>query len=349
MPAPYIHLRDRRQPILPPTANSTPQPAVGPRAAPTDSRAKPKPAPSAAASPAVVVDHQSPAAQVPGVRKRMRAAHPYTAQREDELSIQRNDELFVLEEQVDGWCRCSAIKNGNTGWLPLNFLIEVEEETFTPPGTDTLPTKSATTVSTSSNGDAMFADSAVMSCATVMYDFTASQPNQLTLRRGDVIWILEKTNNDWWQARTFSGLVGFAPAIYVREESELQNMRTTSQTNTPGATMEPAVDPNEYKSKPWYHGDIPREQSEAILKEAKTIGSWLVRASAKATGVISVNVGSHIEHFPFLFEPADAMFSFGPRRFESVFALKDYYETNAIFTLADKTQIFLKKPIDKKK
>ncbi|CEP07022.1 hypothetical protein [Parasitella parasitica] len=61
--------------------------------------------------------------------------------------------------------------------------------------------------------------------ARVMHDFTAENPVELTIRRGEMIHVLSKVDPatggpcDWWQGRTANGTIGIFPANYVQIEN----------------------------------------------------------------------------------------------------------------------------------
>merc|ERR1712168_647402 len=41
--------------------------------------------------------------------------------------------------------------------------------------------------------------------------------NGMDIKKGEVMLLLQKTNNDWWSARQATGQEGYVPATYVRE------------------------------------------------------------------------------------------------------------------------------------
>lgn len=53
--------------------------------------------------------------------------------------------------------------------------------------------------------------------ARALYDYTTTQPDELPLRRGDVLEILDKEDDPWWTARNGSGKLGLIPKNYVNE------------------------------------------------------------------------------------------------------------------------------------
>jgi myosin-1 len=54
--------------------------------------------------------------------------------------------------------------------------------------------------------------------AKVLYDFAGQKENELSIRAGEVIEIVQKENNGWWLAKT-SGGQAWVPAAYVEEQA----------------------------------------------------------------------------------------------------------------------------------
>jgi hypothetical protein len=52
--------------------------------------------------------------------------------------------------------------------------------------------------------------------AVAMYEYTASQPDELSLRVGDRVEVLEKVDANWWKGR-LNGKVGLVPATYLKQ------------------------------------------------------------------------------------------------------------------------------------
>eukprot|EP01147_Barroeca_monosierra_P000666 gene666-7883_t len=51
--------------------------------------------------------------------------------------------------------------------------------------------------------------------AKVLYDFEGSEENELSLAAGDVIKVIDKSDNNWWQGVTKNGEEGFFPSSFV--------------------------------------------------------------------------------------------------------------------------------------
>ena len=50
----------------------------------------------------------------------------------------------------------------------------------------------------------------------VLYDYQANESDELTIKPGDVINIIDKYDVEWWQGE-LNGTVGIFPASYVEE------------------------------------------------------------------------------------------------------------------------------------
>ncbi|TVY90443.1 Myosin [Lachnellula willkommii] len=52
----------------------------------------------------------------------------------------------------------------------------------------------------------------------VLYDFAGQSANEITLRKDELITVIQKENNGWWLAKTSEGQ-GWAPSAYLKEEA----------------------------------------------------------------------------------------------------------------------------------
>lgn len=51
--------------------------------------------------------------------------------------------------------------------------------------------------------------------AVALYDFTADGDDELSVREGEHLIVLEKDGDEWWKCRTTDGREGVVPASYV--------------------------------------------------------------------------------------------------------------------------------------
>jgi ribosomal protein S17 len=132
--------------------------------------------------------------------RRVRAMYAYSAQRLDELTVKEGDDILVLEEEKDGWFRGVLCHNNVSGWLPLCFTSDVSSSSKAAGvGSLEAPKRNSQSMLFNTVLSSEASKTNVISCCAVVYDFDATQAGQLTLRKGDVLWILEKTNENWWQ------------------------------------------------------------------------------------------------------------------------------------------------------
>ncbi|XP_044260068.1 uncharacterized protein LOC123008342 [Tribolium madens] len=53
------------------------------------------------------------------------AIHNYSASQPDELALSRGDVINVLRKMADGWYHGERIRDGQTGWFPANYTVEI--------------------------------------------------------------------------------------------------------------------------------------------------------------------------------------------------------------------------------
>ena len=76
-----------------------------------------------------------------------------------------------------------------------------------------------------------------------LYPFTAIEPGDLTLAKGEEYEVLDDSQDHWWQVRNKKGEEGFIPSNYVKEKDAL-GLQTYD----------------------WYFADMSRQRAESLLK-----------------------------------------------------------------------------------
>ena len=126
-------------------------------------------------------------------------AYSYTATDKNGLTVRRGDEIDVLEKDRSGWWigRCK-VRSSAIGIFPSTFIVKKGEEAAV--GLTnyqiTLPIR---------DGDLFVATTS----------FTAQDVNDLSFRVGDVIEIIEGSNNVTWWIGVCDGISGRFPADCV--------------------------------------------------------------------------------------------------------------------------------------
>uniref|UniRef100_UPI003F7787AD Spectrin alpha chain, non-erythrocytic 1 n=1 Tax=Gallus gallus TaxID=9031 RepID=UPI003F7787AD len=50
----------------------------------------------------------------------------------------------------------------------------------------------------------------------VLYDYQEKSPREVTVKKGDILTLLNSTNKDWWKVE-FNDRQGFVPAAYLKK------------------------------------------------------------------------------------------------------------------------------------
>ncbi|KAI1362717.1 P-loop containing nucleoside triphosphate hydrolase protein [Xylaria arbuscula] len=69
--------------------------------------------------------------------------------------------------------------------------------------------------------------------AKVLYDFASQRENELSIREGDIIEVVQKENNGWWLAKNGAGQA-WVPAAYVQEQAPAPALVPRSPPPPPG-------------------------------------------------------------------------------------------------------------------
>ncbi|KAM9179329.1 GRB2-related adapter protein isoform 1-T1 [Mergus octosetaceus] len=147
--------------------------------------------------------------------------------------------------------------------------------------------------------------------SVALYNFQATEKDELPFRKGDTLKILNMEDDQNWYKAELYGCEGFVPKNYIK-----------------------------IKPHPWYAGRISRHLAEELLLKRKYLGAFLIRESESAPGEfsVSVNYGQHVQHFKVLRERNGKYFLW-EEKFNSLNELVDFYRTT---TIAKKQQIFLR-------
>uniref|UniRef100_A0A3B3VHX9 SH3 domain containing 21 n=1 Tax=Poecilia latipinna TaxID=48699 RepID=A0A3B3VHX9_9TELE len=140
--------------------------------------------------------------------RKCEVAFAYTPQNEDELELAVGETLEIIREIEDGWWM--GLKNGKLGAFPSNFVKEIF---VSPKG---WPKLSEAVF----NKDVYHVISRVslqgVEYCQVMFDYKATAPDELELKKGNIVAILNKETEDegWWEGE-LNGRHGFFPDNFV--------------------------------------------------------------------------------------------------------------------------------------
>lgn len=208
----------------------------------------------------------------PSLNIRALAKYKYVGTREDELSLEKGDEVIVMEKEADGWWRgrCGA----RIGWFPFNYVEEVAQG-----GGDPTP-------ATLQPSEKSFA------CGVIaLYSFNSGNPEELAFQKGDLMDIIDQPADDpdWWEARLADGTTGLVPRNYVEVVHDAEPVfgagkpsggppRQQAAAAIP-SLLQGSRPPPPFAHEPWYHGKVARRDAEALLNTQAQNGQFIVRSS----------------------------------------------------------------------
>lgn len=205
----------------------------------------------------------------PSLNITARARYRYQGNREDELSLEKGDEVIVMEKEADGWWkgRCGA----KIGWFPFNY---VEEVGTAGPSSTAAPDKAVR-------------EKRFVCGVIALYSFNSGNPEELTFQKGDLLDIVDQPADDpdWWEARKANGTTGLIPRNYVEIVHDAEPVFGTaggaagqqrSAQPVPHLSSQP---PPPFAHETWYHGKVARRDAENLLNTRAANGQFIVRSS----------------------------------------------------------------------
>ncbi|KAM9718123.1 tyrosine-protein kinase TXK [Menidia menidia] len=143
-----------------------------------------------------------------------------------------------------------------------------------------------------------------------MYDFTAKEDTDLTLKQGEEYVILHKQDQLWWSARDKHGKKGFIPSNYVTEKNKIE-------------------------ANSWYCKNVTRTEAEQLLRQEDKEGGFVVRESSQK-GVYTVSVytktlgpNGDVRHYQIKVTDTGQFYLAEKHTFSSIPDVIHYHEHNA--------------------
>ena len=93
-----------------------------------------------------------------------------------------------------------------------------------------------------------------------MYDYSAPEPGDLPLRKGELVVIFESQRQHWWKARNSKGKEGYVPANYVKKAG-LESAEYVTEHD--GMYQIHTL----FSVCRWFFPDLSRTRTETILLE----------------------------------------------------------------------------------
>jgi tyrosine-protein kinase Tec len=211
------------------------------------------------------------------------------AEREEWLALVRNlvrhnsclSEKYHPSQWSAGRWLCCAQQSKRGGCKAITWTPRQMDSVTPASPTATAVTAAVTTISSkndtvdtvASPATAIAAAAAATSKLVVaVYPFTAIEPGDLTLEKGDDYVVLDDSQDHWWQVQNKHGEVGFIPSNYVKEKDALG-----------------------LQNYDWYVSDMSRQRAESMLKAEDKEGCFVVRNSS-TKGLYTLSLFTKIPH-----------------------------------------------------
>ncbi|XP_052474150.1 CD2-associated protein isoform X3 [Carassius gibelio] len=178
--------------------------------------------------------------------RKCEVAFAYTPLNEDELALVVGETIEILREIEDGWWM--GKKNNQVGAFPSNFVKEIfvpsndgktTEATARPKLSEVFSKEGKVQQRPSLRRKA----SSVKECCQAMFDYTAVAEDELNLKKGDVIAIVNKTGN-----------AGQPPVRHGSQKNTVNQMpvmdQNSSDTNPKTETKSEKPDAKDFRSDP---------------------------------------------------------------------------------------------------
>jgi len=213
--------------------------------------------------------------------------------------------LLLLDSSKSWWQVQNELQQ--RGYVPSNFVRRDKPSLFkTLKGT--LRRKKnidPKTVVQATNGDGAasgyqgrFSDDTLPYCDNVpkfaKFAYEAQQLDEMTLMKGEKVWVLEKSDDGWWRGRKETGQIGWFPSNYVAEtllgEDGHGISNVSQKTDLPGECIETVVALYAYSSSNSEELSFNKDETlEIVEKPLVDPEWWRARNQEGAFGLIPRN------------------------------------------------------------
>jgi hypothetical protein len=143
----------------------------------------------------------------------VRALYSYSANGDDEISVSEGQDLVVVDpDDGTGWVNVRA--GAEVGLVPASYVENV---------LPSMSTESVNTVSTSGSGTKKKGPAVApkrgakkVSYMIALYDYDAQAPDELTIRAGDKILVVEQDTGNGWTQGELNAMGGAFPTSYAK-------------------------------------------------------------------------------------------------------------------------------------
>lgn len=122
-------------------------------------------------------------------------------------------------------------------------------------------------------------------CVLALYDYTEKSPREVSIKKGDVLTLLNSSNKDWWKVEV-NDRQGFVPAAYVKKVEPGSAKQPAQQMSSIGTKQNEIED--QYQKLVLLGETRKRKLEEAckgyqLLREANDLAEWIRSREAVAS------------------------------------------------------------------
>ena len=169
----------------------------------------------------------------------------FTPEQHDELAVRSGEIVkIIVAEQTEGW-NFVENTNGDQGLIPANFTKQISvggsrAAPKTPPESES---EEEDVVEEDMVGETKCNDGDDV--RVTLFDFVGSQDDELTVKAGIRVVVLEIDNDDWCLVDAGVGGRGVVPRNYLSEKKKTSNQETSAPTAVENPEEDEAVEEEE--------------------------------------------------------------------------------------------------------
>ena len=119
------------------------------------------------------------------------ATHTFSSELDGDLNFKKGDQLYIINQDNKNWWYARAKDSGQEGYIPVNYVTR-------PGASKPIPEVSQYPLYRGK------------------YDFISEDDKYLSFKKGDLMYMLNMVEGDWWFARSKqTGQEGYVPNNYV--------------------------------------------------------------------------------------------------------------------------------------
>ena len=123
------------------------------------------------------------------------AIHTFSSELDGDLNFKKGDQLYIINQDNKNWWYARAKDSGEKGYIPVNYI---------------------TRASASKAASKPVPEVSQYPLYTGKYDFFSEDDKYLSFKKGDLMYILNNVEGNWWFARCKqTGQEGYVPYNYV--------------------------------------------------------------------------------------------------------------------------------------